>query len=60
MVNGFRVEYREFGATDWTESAVLDASTGDYTLTGLDFSKNYEILVRARNDDGDSNTGTNW
>ena len=30
VVNGFRVEHREFGATDWTESAVLDAPAGEH------------------------------
>ena len=51
-INGYRVRHQVHGATSWTDSAVLSTSTHTYTLTGLDPTKAYDVVIQARNDGG--------
>ncbi len=61
-VSDYDVQYRKKGETDWTEwNANDDSTTTSATLTGLDEGTEYEVQVRAANDEGDgawSATGT--
>lgn len=56
-LNGFQVRHRIKDANHrWTNSAVLGVSARTHTLTGLDPTKTYEVVVRPRNDGGEDFT----
>ena len=64
-LNGYRVLHLELGEegaqiADWTRTGWLDASTRIHTITGLDTSKYYNIMLQARNNAGDNDANTNW
>ena len=53
-VDGYDVQYREKDANpvdDWSEVSV---TTNSATITGLDYSKTYEVQVRSKNSEGES------
>ena len=60
-VNDYDVQYRQTGATDWTEwNASNTSTTASATITGLTAGKKYDVQVRAGNHEGDgawSDTG---
>ena len=60
-VNDYDVQYRQTGATDWTEwNASNTSTTTSATITGLTAGKKYDVQVRAGNHEGDgawSDTG---
>ena len=50
-LSGYDLQYRQHGASDWTDATFTGTST---TLTGLTMGKSYEVQVRAKNDEGES------
>ena len=50
-LSGYDLQYRQHGASDWTDATFTGTST---TLTGLTSGKSYEVQVRAKNDEGES------
>ena len=58
-VTDYDVQYRKKGETDWTEwNASDDGTDTSTTITGLTEGTEYEVQVRATNDEGDSGWST--
>ena len=74
-INGYQVSHSDLGKLgtswdpantsagmngDWTQTGLLGAGTRFHTLTDLDRTKSYNIMLRARNNAGDNDAATNW
>ena len=52
-IEGYDVQYREVGASSWTDVPQDVIGTTSATITPVDAGKSYEVRVRATNDEGD-------
>ena len=52
-IEGYDVQYREVGASSWTDVPQDVIGTTSATITPVDAGKSYEVQVRATNDEGD-------
>ena len=53
-IESYDVQYRLSGATDWTDGPEVTGTTTTTTVSDLTADTEYEVQVRATNDEGDS------